>query len=257
MTEKKKLHEFVREMKNPIDGNTYHAVTLTANVDGDAIVTTQTGFSGITDEKPHHEIRAACQVIPEKMLNLWAEMKMPGVVVNNMTDLYVFSIIGGNAVVVKSLCERYFPSIFNEITMVKTGLLSSSPIDQIQHDDFRRSPTPKLRMTILKRDNYRCRVCGRSSDDNVDIVLHVHHFIPAERGGLTNESNLVTLCHTCHNGLNPHFDMQLSNVFQETFTEFNNIITNEDNHKDYVDSVVRYRRIMRERIQVQQTTSET
>jgi 5-methylcytosine-specific restriction endonuclease McrA len=38
-------------------------------------------------------------------------------------------------------------------------------------------------MRILKRDRRRCRVCGRSPDDFVDVTLHVHHIVPWSRSG--------------------------------------------------------------------------
>lgn len=246
MTEKNKLHEILREMKYPADGSTYFAITLIAYEDGSVVYKAQSAFSGFDDDKPHYELRTASEVIPDKMLALWKSLKMPGIVVNNTKDMFVYSIVGGNAIVEKSICEKFFPSIFKEVKMVPTGLVTSSPIHEVEEEEFRRAPTPKLRMKILKRDNYRCRVCGRSSEENVDIVLHVHHFIPAEKGGLTNESNLITLCHTCHYGLDPHFDTQLSDIFQETFTELNEVISDEP-HVEYGLGVKRYRELSRKR----------
>ena len=34
----------------------------------------------------------------------------------------------------------------------------------------------------------------------------MHHIRPWAAGGITEERNLITLCHTCHNGLAPHFE---------------------------------------------------
>ena len=44
----------------------------------------------------------------------------------------------------------------------------------------------------------------------VDIELHVHHIVPWGNGGITEIENLVTLCSTCHDGLDPHFDCGLA-----------------------------------------------
>src|SRR5262249_38518073 len=73
------------------------------------------------------------------------------------------------------------------------------------------APTPKLRMSVLKRDGFRCRLCGRSPDNHVDVELHVHHIRPFGRPseGVTHPDNLTTLCHTCHKGLHPHNDDSL------------------------------------------------
>lgn len=58
--------------------------------------------------------------------------------------------------------------------------------------------TPTLRYKILKRDNYRCQICGATANDGVK--LHVDHIIPVSKGGLTEESNLQTLCDQCNFG---------------------------------------------------------
>jgi hypothetical protein len=58
--------------------------------------------------------------------------------------------------------------------------------------------TDSLRWDILKRDNYRCQVCGSTAQDGVK--LHVDHIIPVSKGGLTIKSNLQTLCDRCNFG---------------------------------------------------------
>ncbi len=58
--------------------------------------------------------------------------------------------------------------------------------------------TDSLRYDILKRDNFRCQICGSTQHDGVK--LHVDHIIPVSKGGLTVESNLRTLCDRCNMG---------------------------------------------------------
>lgn len=58
--------------------------------------------------------------------------------------------------------------------------------------------TPSLRFSILKRDNYHCRICGRGVEDNVK--LEIDHIIPVSKGGLTEENNLWVLCQDCNRG---------------------------------------------------------
>ena len=67
-----------------------------------------------------------------------------------------------------------------------------------QRKKERNKLTDKLRYTILKRDHYRCQICGRSAQDG--IKLHVDHIKPIAKGGLTIESNLRTLCENCNWG---------------------------------------------------------
>lgn len=56
----------------------------------------------------------------------------------------------------------------------------------------------KLRFQILKRDKYRCRLCGGSAKDGA--TLHVDHITPKAKGGTNDRSNLWTLCRDCNLG---------------------------------------------------------
>lgn len=58
--------------------------------------------------------------------------------------------------------------------------------------------TDGLRYDVLKRDNFKCCVCGYGSLDNVK--LHVDHIIPISKGGKTKLDNLQTLCERCNLG---------------------------------------------------------
>lgn len=51
---------------------------------------------------------------------------------------------------------------------------------------------------VLNRDNYTCQYCkGKHKDSK----LEVHHILFRNQGGSDEESNLITLCHTCHKDL--------------------------------------------------------
>ena len=51
---------------------------------------------------------------------------------------------------------------------------------------------------VLNRDNYTCQCCkGKHKDSK----LEVHHIVFRSQGGSDEESNLITLCHTCHKDL--------------------------------------------------------
>lgn len=60
--------------------------------------------------------------------------------------------------------------------------------------------TPSLRFTILERDEFTCRACGRSPLRGDAAKLHVDHIVPIASGGKTRESNLQTLCQDCNLG---------------------------------------------------------
>ena len=58
--------------------------------------------------------------------------------------------------------------------------------------------TDSLRYDVLKRDNFRCCLCGVSASDGA--VLHVDHIKPVSKGGKTEYNNLQTLCDRCNLG---------------------------------------------------------
>ena len=64
--------------------------------------------------------------------------------------------------------------------------------------------TPGLRYDIMKRDGFRCVICGRTAEDGVK--LHVDHIKPISKGGLTVPDNLRTLCQECNLGKSDKYD---------------------------------------------------
>jgi hypothetical protein len=54
------------------------------------------------------------------------------------------------------------------------------------------------RYDVLKRDKFRCCICGRSAKDN--IKLEVDHKFPKSKGGTNDLDNLWTLCFDCNRG---------------------------------------------------------
>jgi hypothetical protein len=56
------------------------------------------------------------------------------------------------------------------------------------------------RYLIFQRDNYRCRICGRSANDGV--ILNIDHWIPRKaseyKDNINDFDNLVVLCEECN-----------------------------------------------------------
>lgn len=55
-----------------------------------------------------------------------------------------------------------------------------------------------LRFEILKRDDYRCQMCGITAKDGAR--LEIDHIHPVSKGGSNNTSNLQVLCRDCNAG---------------------------------------------------------
>jgi len=69
-----------------------------------------------------------------------------------------------------------------------------------EHRVRARDPLPaQLRFSVLQRDGFRCRYCGRTGSDP-GVVLHVDHVVPLAAGGATKEDNLRTACEECNLG---------------------------------------------------------
>ena len=55
-----------------------------------------------------------------------------------------------------------------------------------------------LSVPPLKRDGFRCKLCGKSPDDG--IKLEIDHKKPVSKGGSSEIHNLQTLCNLCNAG---------------------------------------------------------
>jgi len=77
-----------------------------------------------------------------------------------------------------------------KLIKVKKGIYRYDPdhVNEVKLWDF----SPKVIKAILKRDNYRCVVCGRGRADGVELV--VDHIKPKDKGGTNDISNGQTLC---------------------------------------------------------------
>ncbi|SDO83426.1 HNH endonuclease [Ralstonia sp. 25mfcol4.1] len=58
----------------------------------------------------------------------------------------------------------------------------------------------RVRYDVLKRDGYRCTLCGASPVEDAETVLEVDHKVHVSKGGGSELSNLRTLCRQCNNG---------------------------------------------------------
>lgn len=58
----------------------------------------------------------------------------------------------------------------------------------------------RLRFLVMKRDNFKCCICGATPATNPSVELHIDHIIPWSKGGETTIENLQTLCSKCNLG---------------------------------------------------------
>ena len=65
--------------------------------------------------------------------------------------------------------------------------------------------TDSLRYDVMKRDGFKCVLCGASAQRD-GVKLHVDHIKPVSKGGKTELSNLRTLCERCNFGKRDKYD---------------------------------------------------
>lgn len=87
----------------------------------------------------------------------------------------------------------YFDDLIYIYNQYKT-IRNNKKIQEIERSKMSAS----IRYDVLRRDNYRCQICGATQFDGVK--LHVDHIIPISKGGKTEMNNLRTLCDRCNLG---------------------------------------------------------
>ncbi len=65
----------------------------------------------------------------------------------------------------------------------------------------------RLRFLVMRRDNFRCRITGRSPATDPSVILEVDHIVPWDKGGETVLENLQTLAKEINIGKS-NLDMQ-------------------------------------------------
>lgn len=77
---------------------------------------------------------------------------------------------------------------------VKKGVYRYEPkkASEKKLDDF----SPKLKKAILKRDGYKCVICGSGKREGAE--LHIDHIKPKDQGGKATLKNGQTLCSRCN-----------------------------------------------------------
>lgn len=68
---------------------------------------------------------------------------------------------------------------------------------KVKSGDIRKGINLKLRYQIMQRDNFKCVLCGATSENTVLMIDHIN---PVVKGGDNDEKNLRTLCRECNLG---------------------------------------------------------
>jgi hypothetical protein len=223
----------------------YYAVTLGADEDGKIWTEGQTRWVGFDEENDRIEIRRLSTVNGPIMANAWKQIRQPFIVVNDEESYLAWLAGGGHALIQAAILTNHMPWELEDRRYVQVGMVGWTSAESVAKTAFKHAPTPKVRMSVMKRDRYRCVICGRSPDNHTDVELHVHHVRPFGQRGLTVEQNLLTLCHTCHNGLDPHYSWDLYRFVRDPDGNSRLSKTAEQDRRNYLAAVQRYRKAIR------------
>ncbi len=215
----------------------YYSLIFSASPNGQIELGGQTMWVEWADEDHKIELRQFSFVKADRMADYWIEFGIPFCVVNDVDDFAKWYISGGHALVAEEVASQLLPFSLKPSPSVQLGRGGFMGLSIVSESIFKKAPTSKKRMAIIKRDKFKCKVCGRRPDNYVDIELHVHHIRPFGEGGFTHEDNLITLCDTCHNGLDPHYEWSLYDLLEDA--PESDIKLKEQ--KKYFEEVRRYR----------------
>jgi hypothetical protein len=230
----------------PIEESDYYQISLIADDDGKLYYSTLSHWVGFA-ENPRREIRQTSLINPKGVMERFTSMGLPVFVINNENDFHLFRwVIGGHSIIEKSIVEQHLSYILKPSASLRTYDRGFVNIDSLAEEELNRAPHYKLRMRIINRDKRRCKICGASPANNEHVELHLHNIIPYGKGGITDETNLITLCQTCHKGLEYEIDDSLFDYigvckFSEKFADLSfedqlkkNISANQLRRKEYL-----------------------
>ena len=96
--------------------------------------------------------------------------------------------------------EKFVAYINNESNKTSERAIRELKVKPNTKHRTKRGINWRLRFIIMRRDNFKCKNCGRSPATDPSIVLHVDHIKPYSKGGETVQENLQTLCSKCNIG---------------------------------------------------------
>jgi hypothetical protein len=82
----------------------------------------------------------------------------------------------------------------------KETTVGSPPVAVSKRHRTSRAISWRVRFLVMRRDHFRCRICGTSPATKPGTVLVVDHIVPWDDGGETVMENLQTLCEPCNGG---------------------------------------------------------
>ncbi len=96
--------------------------------------------------------------------------------------------------------EKFVAYINNEGNTSSYEAIENLEIEPGTKHKTSRTINWRVRFIVMRRDNFKCKNCGRSPATDQNIILHVDHIKAWANGGETILENLQTLCSVCNIG---------------------------------------------------------
>ena len=96
--------------------------------------------------------------------------------------------------------EKFVAYINNEENTSSEETVKHFEVEPSTRHKTSRTINWRLRFIVMRRDNFKCKNCGRSPATDLHIILHVDHIKAWANGGETILENLQTLCSKCNLG---------------------------------------------------------
>jgi HNH endonuclease len=87
-----------------------------------------------------------------------------------------------------------------QLSLFQRGLISREEMLKKRGRKKRERIPPAMRYEVLKRDGFRCVLCGANPKDDPKVKLQVDHINPVANEGETVPENLQTTCERCNCG---------------------------------------------------------
>jgi len=101
----------------------------------------------------------------------------------------------------RNALEKFVAYINNEENLSsEEEAIKNIEAEPISRHKTSRTINWRLRFIVMRRDNFKCKSCGRSPATDPSIILHVDHLKAWANGGETILENLQTLCSKCNIG---------------------------------------------------------
>jgi hypothetical protein len=82
----------------------------------------------------------------------------------------------------------------------KEGQPTVPPSSATKRHKTSRTISWRMRFLVMRRDSFKCRICGRSPATHPGTVMVVDHIMSWDSGGETVMENLQALCEPCNSG---------------------------------------------------------